>query len=100
MTRSLWGATFCAAALVVCAEGCARSATKSAAPTLKDLAGKWVGTPTRGMDIVDVARIAYINPARLPPGMDMGLEARARYTPTFLAPVTLSVAVSPIMLIA
>jgi aerobic carbon-monoxide dehydrogenase large subunit len=41
-----------------------------------------VGTPSKGMSITDVAHIAYISPASLPRGMEMGLEAQARYTPT------------------
>jgi aerobic carbon-monoxide dehydrogenase large subunit len=40
-----------------------------------------VGTPGRGMTIGDIAQIAYIAPTSLPPGMTMGLEAQARYTP-------------------
>ena len=47
-----------------------------------------VGTPARGVDLADVAQIAYINPAALPPGMEMGLEANARFTPS--APFTFS----------
>jgi carbon-monoxide dehydrogenase large subunit len=47
-----------------------------------------VGTPDRGLDLAEVARIAYINPAALPEGMAMGLEAHARYTPS--APFTFS----------
>ena len=35
-----------------------------------------VGTPARGVGLADVAQIAYINPAALPPGMEMGLEAQ------------------------
>ena len=47
-----------------------------------------VGTPTRSTTITDVARLAYLNPAGLPPGMEMGLEEKARYTPN--APFTWS----------
>ena len=46
------------------------------------------GTPTKGMSIAEVARIAYLDPGRLPPGMEMGLEEKARYTPN--APFTWS----------
>ena len=47
-----------------------------------------VGTPTKATSITEVARLAYLNPAGLPPGMEMGLEEKARYTPT--APFTWS----------
>jgi carbon-monoxide dehydrogenase large subunit len=47
-----------------------------------------VGTPTKATSITDVARLAYLNPAGLPPGMEMGLEEKARYTPD--APFTWS----------
>ena len=46
------------------------------------------GTPARSTTITDVARLAYLNPAGLPPGMEMGLEEKARYTPN--APFTWS----------
>jgi carbon-monoxide dehydrogenase large subunit len=46
------------------------------------------GTPTKGLSIAEVARIAYLDPGRLPPGMEMGLEEKARYTPN--APITWS----------
>jgi carbon-monoxide dehydrogenase large subunit len=39
------------------------------------------GTPSRGMTVTDVAHIAYLQPTSLPPGMELGLEAQARYTP-------------------
>ncbi|MDQ1424216.1 MAG: aerobic carbon-monoxide dehydrogenase large subunit [Acidimicrobiaceae bacterium] len=39
------------------------------------------GTPSKGMTITEVAHIAYLQPASLPPGMELGLEAQARYTP-------------------
>ncbi len=41
-----------------------------------------VGSPSMGMDVVDVARIAYIQPDLLPPGVSLGLEARSRFTPS------------------
>ena len=47
-----------------------------------------VGTPARSTTITYVARLAYLNPAGLPPGMEMGLEEKARYTPN--APFTWS----------
>jgi carbon-monoxide dehydrogenase large subunit len=47
-----------------------------------------VGTPTKATSITEVARAAYLNPAGLPPGMEMGLEEKARYTPS--APFTFS----------
>ncbi len=47
-----------------------------------------VGTPTRATSITEVARTAYLEPAGLPPGMEMGLEEKARYTPS--APFTFS----------
>ena len=40
-----------------------------------------VGTPAKATSITEVARLAYLNPAGLPPGMEMGLEEKARYTP-------------------
>jgi len=46
------------------------------------------GTPARGIDLTEVAQIAYTRPQDLPPGMEMGLEAHARYTPS--APFTFS----------
>ena len=46
------------------------------------------GTPARAMSITELARIAYLDPTRLPPGMEMGLEEKARYTPN--APFTWS----------
>jgi aerobic carbon-monoxide dehydrogenase large subunit len=56
-----------------------------AAPEDLEMAGgrvSVVGTPGRGLTITEVARIAYTNPAGLPPGMAMGLEAQSRYTPS------------------
>ena len=47
-----------------------------------------VGTPSKGMSITEVAHLAYISPTSLPPGMPMGLEAQARYTPS--SPITWS----------
>jgi carbon-monoxide dehydrogenase large subunit len=47
-----------------------------------------VGTPGRGIDLAEVAQIAYIRPDALPPGMEMGLEGQARFTPS--APFTWS----------
>jgi carbon-monoxide dehydrogenase large subunit len=47
-----------------------------------------VGTPTKATSITEVARLAYLNPAGLPRGMEMGLEEKARYTPK--APFTWS----------
>ena len=46
------------------------------------------GTPSRATTITDVARLAYLDPAGLPRGMEMGLEEKARYTPS--APFTWS----------
>lgn len=40
-----------------------------------------MGTPSRGMTVADVAQKAYCEPASLPPGLPMGLEAQTRYTP-------------------
>jgi aerobic carbon-monoxide dehydrogenase large subunit len=47
-----------------------------------------VGTPTKATSITDVARMAYLNPTALPPGLEMGLEEKSRYTPN--APFTWS----------
>ena len=47
-----------------------------------------VGTPSKDMSITEVAHLAYISPTSLPPGMPMGLEAQARYTPS--SPITWS----------
>ncbi|WP_116996901.1 xanthine dehydrogenase family protein molybdopterin-binding subunit [Desertimonas flava] len=46
------------------------------------------GTPTRSVSIAEVARMAYLNPAALPAGLEMGLEEKARYSPD--APFTFS----------
>ena len=40
-----------------------------------------VGTPARGMTVAEVAEKAYTEPASLPPGVPLGLEAQTRYTP-------------------
>jgi carbon-monoxide dehydrogenase large subunit len=40
-----------------------------------------VGTPVKGMSITDVSKKAYTEPASLPPGVPLGLEAQTRYTP-------------------
>jgi len=47
-----------------------------------------VGTPARGLDLGDIAQLAYFRADALPPGMEMGLEAQARFTPS--APFTWS----------
>jgi carbon-monoxide dehydrogenase large subunit len=39
------------------------------------------GSPDKGMDLADVARMAYAEPASLPPGTGPGLEAQARFAP-------------------
>jgi len=42
----------------------------------------WVrGTPTRGLSFAEIAGTAYLNPDALPPGVEPGLEASARYKP-------------------
>jgi len=46
------------------------------------------GTPSKGISVTEVARIAYLRPQELPPGMSLGLESHARYTPN--APFTFS----------
>ena len=43
---------------------------------------------SKGMSITEVAHLAYISPTGLPPGMPMGLEGQARYTPS--SPITWS----------
>ncbi len=40
-----------------------------------------IGTPTRGMTIAEVAAKAYTEPASLPEGVPLGLEAQSRFTP-------------------
>jgi carbon-monoxide dehydrogenase large subunit len=39
------------------------------------------GTPARSVSLADVALASYTNPDGLPPGVEPGLEAVARYTP-------------------
>jgi carbon-monoxide dehydrogenase large subunit len=39
------------------------------------------GTPTRGMTFSEIAAMAYTQPASLPPGVPLGLEGHARFTP-------------------
>jgi carbon-monoxide dehydrogenase large subunit len=46
------------------------------------------GAPGQGVSVPELARIAYLQPERLPPGTGMGLEAHARYRPS--APFTFS----------
>jgi carbon-monoxide dehydrogenase large subunit len=58
-----------------------------AAPEDLDLAYGVVsvkGTPTRKMTVAEVAGIAYLDPDRLPPGTEPGLEAAARFRPSAL----------------
>jgi carbon-monoxide dehydrogenase large subunit len=40
------------------------------------------GTPSAGVTVAEIARIAYTRPESLPPGMALGLEASARFTPS------------------
>ncbi len=42
------------------------------------LGGVWTDA---GLSLVDVARVAYLDPLRLPPGMEPGLEAHRAYDP-------------------
>jgi carbon-monoxide dehydrogenase large subunit len=44
-----------------------------------------VGTPDKGMTLKDVAYKAYAEPHSLPPGVQLGLEAEARFTPPSMA---------------
>jgi len=46
------------------------------------------GAPGSSIAVAEIARIAYTQPERLPPGTDMGLEAQARFRPS--APFTWS----------
>lgn len=39
------------------------------------------GTPSRGMAIADIARLAYTAPGALPPGVPPGLESQVRFAP-------------------
>ena len=41
-----------------------------------------VGTPTQGMALAEVARLAYAMPGALPPGVPPGLESQVRYAPS------------------
>lgn len=43
------------------------------------------GTPTKGMSIAEVAAIAYTQPASLPEGLPVGLEAQSRFAPKSFA---------------
>jgi carbon-monoxide dehydrogenase large subunit len=38
------------------------------------------GTPSRGITYAEIARLAYLSPRELPPGIPAGLEASGRYT--------------------
>jgi carbon-monoxide dehydrogenase large subunit len=38
------------------------------------------GTPSRGITYAEIARVAYLSPYELPPGVPAGLEASGRYT--------------------
>ncbi|MGA7999305.1 MAG: xanthine dehydrogenase family protein molybdopterin-binding subunit [Bradyrhizobium sp.] len=42
------------------------------------LGGEWTDA---GLSLIDVARVAYLDPLRLPPGMEPGLEAHRAYDP-------------------
>jgi carbon-monoxide dehydrogenase large subunit len=42
------------------------------------LGGEWTDA---GLSLTDVARVAYLDPLRLPPGMEPGLEAHRAYDP-------------------
>ena len=44
----------------------------------RQIAGEWQDTE---LGLVDIARIAYLEPLRLPPGMEPGLEAHRAYDP-------------------
>lgn len=44
----------------------------------RQIAGAWQDTE---LGLVDIARIAYLEPLRLPPGMEPGLEAHRAYDP-------------------
>jgi len=44
-----------------------------------------IGTPSKGMTVTEIAEKAYAEPASLPPGLPLGLEAQARYTPDAFA---------------
>ena len=44
-----------------------------------------VGTPDKGMTLKEVAQKAYSEPYAMPPGIPLGLEAEARFTPPSMA---------------
>lgn len=44
-----------------------------------------IGTPSKGMTVAEVSTKAYTEPASLPPGVPLGLEAQARFTPSSFA---------------
>ena len=44
----------------------------------RPIAGAWEDT---GLTLTDIARIAYLDPLRLPPGLEPGLEAHRAYDP-------------------
>ncbi|MFC3678359.1 xanthine dehydrogenase family protein molybdopterin-binding subunit [Ferrovibrio xuzhouensis] len=44
----------------------------------RHLGGNWVAT---GLTLADIARTAYLDPLRLPPGMEPGLETHRAYDP-------------------
>ena len=50
----------------------------NAARVERRLGGQWTDA---GLSLVDVARVAYLDPLRLPPGMEPGLEAHRAYDP-------------------
>ena len=50
----------------------------NAARVERRLGGEWTDA---GLSLVDVARVAYLDPLRLPPGMEPGLEAHRAYDP-------------------
>jgi carbon-monoxide dehydrogenase large subunit len=55
-----------------------------AAPEDLEVAGGRVsvrGTPTRGLAVAEVARVAYLEAHRLPPGLEPGLDATRFYDP-------------------
>jgi carbon-monoxide dehydrogenase large subunit len=45
------------------------------------------GTPSAGLDVAELAEIAYLRSGELPPGMSSGLEATERYTAASPMPV-------------
>jgi carbon-monoxide dehydrogenase large subunit len=50
----------------------------NAARVERRLGGEWTDV---GLSLIDVARVAYLDPLRLPPGMEPGLEAHRAYDP-------------------